>query len=348
LYAQAIEQAREIGYPQDEAIACELAAKLYVSINKRQLSETYLLHACEAYDKWGAIGKIKYLQEKYPFLAETFAIEEKTPDTEEESVQQGTIQVNNRLSEELDKALDMDMLKQASKLGWEEKKESQWLEDILELAVRNAGAEKGLILLRKEGQWFIEAEKHFNNSYADDSQQRDSHSSSIVQYVIRTGEAVVIGDARQSLFSSDPYIRQRGLKSVICMPIRYPDHQDGVLYMENNLTSEAFAADRLEVLDMIVSRITYVKLWQSASHADEAAAKQVKGKAITSLIEPLSKREVEILHLIAEGLSNKEVAVRLGITEGTVKIHTSNMYGKLQVKRRGQAVSKARALQLLD
>lgn len=65
------------------------------------------------------------------------------------------------------------------------------------------------------------------------------------------------------------------------------------------------------------------------------------------LVEPLSERECEILRLIAEGLSNREIAERLFITVGTVKVHASNIYGKLDVHNRTQAVTRARELNLI-
>jgi len=61
----------------------------------------------------------------------------------------------------------------------------------------------------------------------------------------------------------------------------------------------------------------------------------------------LSDRELELLSLIAGGLSNREVAAKLVLTEGTVKWHLSNIYGKLGVSSRTQAVARARELQLL-
>jgi LuxR family maltose regulon positive regulatory protein len=70
-------------------------------------------------------------------------------------------------------------------------------------------------------------------------------------------------------------------------------------------------------------------------------------KLPVEMVEPLSERELEVLQLIAEGLSNQEVAQRLFITLGTVKWHTSNIYGKLGVKNRTQAVAQARALGIL-
>lgn len=65
------------------------------------------------------------------------------------------------------------------------------------------------------------------------------------------------------------------------------------------------------------------------------------------LVEPLSERELEVLDLIAEGLSNQEIAQRLFLSVPTVKWHTTHIYGKLGVQNRTQAVAQARALGLL-
>ncbi len=63
-----------------------------------------------------------------------------------------------------------------------------------------------------------------------------------------------------------------------------------------------------------------------------------------SLVERLSRREVQVLGLIAEGLKNKEIATRLYLSAHTVRTHTSNIYGKLNVKNRVQAIEKAKKL----
>jgi len=65
------------------------------------------------------------------------------------------------------------------------------------------------------------------------------------------------------------------------------------------------------------------------------------------LVEPLSSRELEILHLIAQGLSNRQIGERLFLALSTVKGHNGNIYGKLQVRSRTEAVARARELGIL-
>lgn len=61
----------------------------------------------------------------------------------------------------------------------------------------------------------------------------------------------------------------------------------------------------------------------------------------------VSEREYEVLELLAKGHSNKEIAERLFVSPNTVKTHLANLYGKLEVSRRTQAVQKARELRLI-
>lgn len=65
------------------------------------------------------------------------------------------------------------------------------------------------------------------------------------------------------------------------------------------------------------------------------------------LIEPLSERELEVLHLVAQGLSNREISDRLFLALSTVKGHNQRIFGKLAVQRRTEAVARARELGLL-
>jgi len=86
---------------------------------------------------------------------------------------------------------------------------------------------------------------------------------------------------------------------------------------------------------------------QPASSRDSAIALSSSHSVSLPLIEPLSNREREILHLVAEGHSNQTIADRLVVAVSTVKKHVNNIYGKLDVQSRTQALARARELNLL-
>jgi DNA-binding NarL/FixJ family response regulator len=67
-------------------------------------------------------------------------------------------------------------------------------------------------------------------------------------------------------------------------------------------------------------------------------------RAAVDLIEPLTAREMEVLHLLTSGLTNKEIAGRLGISDHTVKFHVNGILGKLGVETRTEAVVQAARL----
>jgi LuxR family maltose regulon positive regulatory protein len=93
----------------------------------------------------------------------------------------------------------------------------------------------------------------------------------------------------------------------------------------------------------------YVRRLLAAFPVDEAAlaASPATRVAGSRLAEPLSGRELEVLALIATGLTNQEIAARLYLSLHTVKAHARTVYAKLDVGSRTQAVAKGRALGLL-
>ncbi|MEJ5314038.1 MULTISPECIES: response regulator transcription factor [Anaerolinea] len=81
--------------------------------------------------------------------------------------------------------------------------------------------------------------------------------------------------------------------------------------------------------------------------AEFARSPKSPGTKVSDLAEPLSPREIEVLFLVAEGKSNREIAEQLVITEGTVKNHLSSILSKLGAKDRLQAVIRAREVGIL-
>jgi len=78
-----------------------------------------------------------------------------------------------------------------------------------------------------------------------------------------------------------------------------------------------------------------------------SAFKTVMPPKIEGMMDPISERELEVLHLIAAGLSNREIAEKLFISLNTVKTHTKSINSKLNVNSRIKAVARAKEIGLL-
>jgi LuxR family maltose regulon positive regulatory protein len=93
--------------------------------------------------------------------------------------------------------------------------------------------------------------------------------------------------------------------------------------------------------------VEYVQRLLNAFRSTPLAESQVERRAPQPLAEPLSERELELLRLIAAGLTNRAIADELTVSVNTVKTHARNIYGKLGVRNRTEATTRARDLGLL-
>ncbi len=84
-----------------------------------------------------------------------------------------------------------------------------------------------------------------------------------------------------------------------------------------------------------------------SSAAGPVQAMPPPGSAVAPLVEPLSDRELEVLRLLAAGLSAPEIAARLFIADSTVRSHIKSIYGKLDAHGRVEAIARARSLRLI-
>ncbi len=91
---------------------------------------------------------------------------------------------------------------------------------------------------------------------------------------------------------------------------------------------------------------TGIGLWIGFLNFNKAKTVTTSNEAVGKTFG-LSKRELEVLELIADGHSNQEIADKLFVSLNTVKTHLSNIFSKLNVQRRTQAVQKARDYQII-
>jgi DNA-binding NarL/FixJ family response regulator len=95
--------------------------------------------------------------------------------------------------------------------------------------------------------------------------------------------------------------------------------------------------------DSILEASVAAKVFNEFSHSSSLPARS----EYQSLAEPLSDREIEVLSLVAQGLSNREIAAKLFISPGTAKTHIHNLFGKLGAQNRTEAAIRARELGLV-
>jgi histidine kinase len=132
---------------------------------------------------------------------------------------------------------------------------------LMKIVVENAGAQHGYLMLESEDRLLIQAQYNIDQDSIKVLQSealRDSQNmaASIVQYVNRTRESVVVNDApNDERYSQDAYIKEQSPQSILCVPIINQGKYIGILYLENNLTTGAFTQKRIELLSLLSGQI---------------------------------------------------------------------------------------------
>src|SRR5713226_8854945 len=255
-YEQAIQSARENGFVQNEALAHEVAARFYVAHGFEAIAHAYLRNARNCYDRWGALGKVKQLDELYPHLNKEL---DPTSPIATIGTPVGKLDIETviKASQALSSEIDLPKL----------------IEKMMRIAVEHAGAERGLLILLRGNQPQIEAEATTGQGRAEVTVRQaaitpSDLAQSVLHYVVRTRERVVVDDVSvRNLYSEDEYVRSKHARSVLCLPIVKQTKLIGALYLENNLTPRAFTSDRVAVLEMLASQAA-ISLENAGFYAD--------------------------------------------------------------------------------
>ncbi|XXX73144.1 AAA family ATPase [Sorangium sp. So ce134] len=241
LYEHAISSAREHGFVQHEAIACELAAAFYRARGLSCPADAYLQKARAAYFRWGAHAKVEQLDQRYPFLVErkpiaptvTFAVRAEQFDV-------------------------LSVVKAAQSISGELKL-PRLLEMLLRIVVEHAGAEEGYVLLVREDRLSTAAAIAASGGAARLLDAGEAAAAAlpraILNYVRRSHERVLLDDAAaRHPFAEDEYFTRKQPRSVLCLPIVRQARLLGLLYLENKLVAGAFTPARLSVLELLASQ----------------------------------------------------------------------------------------------
>ncbi|MEG4322591.1 MULTISPECIES: AAA family ATPase [unclassified Microcoleus] len=292
----AIALAQEHDFINDEALANELAAKLYLEQGKEKFAQVHLQEAAYCYHRWGAIAKVQDLETRYPNLL--------TQSSAKTSIIQKRTTTTTRIG--LGEALDLATAIKASQAIGSEIVLEQLLRNLMKILIENAGAQTGFLLLETQGQLSIEAERSVDLEQVTVLQSINIENSEqlplgVIQYVARTQEDVVLSDATNAgVFTREPYIVKNQPKSLLCAPIITQGKLIGILYLENNLTAGAFTPDRLEILKILSSQaaisIENARLYQNLEDKVEERTAQLAqaNQEISTLNQKLKAENVRM------------------------------------------------------
>jgi class 3 adenylate cyclase len=267
-YSRAVTLARDNQFVNEEALACELAGRFYLEQNDPLLAKIYLWEAHHAYQRWGAIAKVKDLEARY---AQMFVL---APQSGPKTAIASPLSTPKPREAA---ALDLTSVVKASQAISGEIMLDKLLAAMMNIIIENAGAQSGYLLLERRGQWRIEAEGAIDQNRATVMQSGPIERNvpaplpaTIINFVVHTRESVVLNDAtHDGPFAQDPYIVAHQPKSVLCAPLLNQGRLAGILYLENNLTRGAFTEERLEVLRLLSAQAA-ISLNNARLYADLA------------------------------------------------------------------------------
>lgn len=251
LYNAAIESAQQSGYVQEEALANELAGRFLLKNEVPQYARPHLREAHGGYQRWGASRIATTLEREFPQL---LMVER------EKSFDEYTSMTTMTSSGSTTRELDMVSVVKASQALSEEIVLDQLLRQMMKIVLENAGAQKAVLVMEKEEEWFVEAvgEVEKDNIELPDVPLKESKDVplTILNYLLHTEDELVIDDLRMdSRFVHDPYILEKKPLSVMGMPLIHQGKMSGVLYLEHRATTAAFPARRVETIGLLSSQM---------------------------------------------------------------------------------------------
>ncbi|MBN1363622.1 MAG: diguanylate cyclase [Syntrophaceae bacterium] len=255
LALECISLSKEHGDVIVEGLANEILGMAYFNIySDEEKARESIGNAYKAYRRWGAAGKLKQLSEKYPWILSPSRREVSAAADSDSTGTASTI--SSTATGTGAAALDLSTVMKVSQVISSEIMLDRLLQKIMHLSIANAGAQRGYLILDTDGELTIEASEDTDKKESLVMQSMPLKEcpdicEAIVNYVHHSGKDVVFGNAAQeSPFTNDPYIMRTQCKSIVCSPIVSKGSLSGILYMENNLSLDAFTSERLDILRM--------------------------------------------------------------------------------------------------
>ena len=301
LYEQAITEAREQGFAQYEALGNELAGRYCLKSGDMHRGAIFLRESRAQYGQWGAIGKVRALEQEYPFLAGPAPAVSSLPPVLSPG-RGGVVDPDMasvvRASQAISGASDLERL----------------LKTLLRIAIQHAGAQRGVVIMETSGALRVVAEGSSDSQeiVVNEGVAREAAGAfpcAMVNLSVRTGEVIIVNDpAEPCEFADDPYLAHSRPLSMMCLPLVHQGRRASAIYLENRLLPHAFTAKRIAVLNILAHQIA------------------------VSLENALLNREKEdILRYLHDSISSDLVAIRFAGEVPNPRAERDELAAKLDV-----------------
>ena len=311
LYDTAIEGAKENEYIQEEALANELFAKLYLDWGKEKYAALHMQEAYYCYARWGATAKVEQLQTIYPQLLAPILQTQQEEHISKPALKTSSpsfISTHTSLSESLDLAT---VLKASQSLSQEIHLE-RLLCVLMEVIVTNAGANQGILLWLKDENLSVAAHWQEDNQCQLPNlpvEQYPHLPLSLINTVKRSQETIIVNQGQlEKRWIGDSYLREHEPQSYLCTPILHQGKLLTLLYLENKLTPEAFTEGHLEILTMLTS--------QAAISLENAQLYQQLEAYSQTLEEKVEQRTAELKSAQKQLIAQEKLASLGALTAG--------------------------------
>ncbi|MBE9092629.1 ATP-binding sensor histidine kinase [Tychonema sp. LEGE 07203] len=301
MYDRTIQLAFTNEYIQEEALANELAAKFYLDWGKEKVAQSYMIDAYYAYSRWGAKAKVQDLETRYGQLLTPILQQPATQLTASESISsflKTLISVHHTVSTSsysttISQMLDIATVLKAAQSLYGAIEMDELLSSLMQLVMKNAGADKALLILNKDGnleiaaQCFIDSDCNLQTFSLDNCQELPVN----VIYYVKGTQETLISTADSRIFASDSYLVKHQTQSFLCTPILNQGKLIGILYLENSVTAGAFTADRIELLKLLCSQAAislenarlYQKSQQALENLQQAQLQLIQSEKMSAL-----------------------------------------------------------------
>jgi predicted ATPase/signal transduction histidine kinase len=275
LYERAIDRATREGFIHDAALAHERCGRMYLRFGLRRDAETHFADALRGYVRWGATAKVRLLAREFPRIA------------------RAPVRAPSATGPGID--LDVVGLLRAAEALAREVELPRLLEQLMRICLETAGADRGLLVLDEDGAPFVRSAATATAVSLERTplEAAPDIARAVVEHLRRTGDRVVLDDARRSAFAVHAQASATPVRSVLAVPIHRRNRAVGVLYLENTLVDDAFSPERVRSLDLLSGHIS-VALENSLLFEERK-----RGELATQLLADASSALVESLDYAA-------------------------------------------------